>query len=303
MPAYVVVSVDVHEAERYAGAEADEVERAQGRLVATARHLYEMGHVSTYLGSVPGPAAGAPPEAGGEPGDEEGGGPKAEAEAMTEPLPSQRPGRRRLWLATGLASAALAAAGVAGMVLGRGQASAPPQVVAGGSHGASGRLGAPVSGSGSRVAVGRARPAVPGARRLAPGEVLRTGDVDAVLEFSGRDPTAADAEGAAAVVEVSADSEVQRPDLPGEAPEESGDLYLRVGRVRVVVARGEFTVRTPVARLGAGAGAVFRVRVVLDGTSEVRVEEGVVALHPSQDPTVALALGPGQGRRVRPARQ
>ena len=307
------------DAELYAEAEPLEVERARGRLLSTARHLYESGMVSVYLGSVsqlrPGPGEGDPAEdseagdgAGkaGQPGE---AGPAADA---GQP-PPRRAWDRGLGLGLGLAvgAAALTAAGLLALL-----EVEPAGPGSSGTVGAAGRRSP--SAAAPRVAIQRSTAedtgtpdgsaAAPAPGALDPGQVYRTGQVEAVLQFPGRESDSA-VTARAATVEVAASTEVSRPEPssaeaagPDSTATGTGDLYLRLGRVRVTVTGTCFAVQTPVVRAEGQAGAVYRVRTALDGTTEVRVERGPVDLSAPGAGSVAARLESGDGRRVRAGR-
>lgn len=76
------------------------------------------------------------------------------------------------------------------------------------------------------------------------------------------------------MVEVDPGSTVQGPKSTeaseaGKHPDAAASFYLRVGRVKVTVMTDLFTVHTPLGRVEATRGSVFRVRVVLDGTARI----------------------------------
>ena len=115
---------------------------------------------------------------------------------------------------------------------------------------------------------------------LVPGEPLSVPEgVEAILELP------ASRDGPAAEVTAGPESEVEFSSPPsdgesavGDREERPGRLDLRVGRVRITVVKEGFAVRTPTAQATGRRGAVFRVRVVLDGTTTVAVERGSVTV-------------------------
>ena len=308
--------------ELYAEAEIAEVERARARLMATARYLYEKGQVRVYLGSVAHSPQGMADEeeAEAEPSPEASQSAPAEQDAP-ERAASVWP--RRIGMAGAAAILALALMGITYLVGGPGGPAGQT------SPSAAGRPPVRPEKRGPRALVQgdlpdrtaveptdearqRERPAPDSSPHpLGPGETFRSGEVDAVLQFPGvTDGGGSRPAAAGGTVEVSPATEVKRPEVEGRAQideptrtsEGGGDLYLRMGRVRVTVTGASFSVRTPVVLAWGETGSVYRVRVTLDGTTEVRVESGQATLRPVRDLSLAVPLGPGECRRVRPSR-
>ena len=74
-------------------------------------------------------------------------------------------------------------------------------------------------------------------------------------------------------------------------------LFLRVGEVRAHMLEDNFFIQTPLIRVGGPVGARYHVRVVLDATSEVRVEEGWVDVKSVKAPITTVRMNAGQTRR------
>ena len=75
-------------------------------------------------------------------------------------------------------------------------------------------------------------------------------------------------------VELDEQTEVER--LPPAEEGKEGGFYLRVGQVKATVIEDGFPVSTPVVEVHGTPGTVFRVRVVLDGSTVVEVARGQV---------------------------
>ncbi|MGB1893329.1 MAG: hypothetical protein ACPHSD_16780, partial [Candidatus Latescibacterota bacterium] len=74
-------------------------------------------------------------------------------------------------------------------------------------------------------------------------------------------------------------------------------LFLRVGEVRAHMLEDNFFIQTPLIRVGGPVGARYHVRVVLDATSEVRVEEGWVDVKSVKAPITTVRMNAGQTRK------
>lgn len=309
------------EAELYADATAEEVAGAQGRVLSTARLLYDNGAISTYLGSIESQPRLSGVEDIETPADGgRGSGPPPPADKGVRPARKRRAADRskRLLMVTGVSAAAIIA--IVALVLsmrglspqstdgdsGSQDRGSRSRRAGGGSQG--------TSGSDARVLVrsGEEAPATLGERGqpterfdLVPGQALRVPEeIEAVLELPGKDGDKA------ASVLAGPDSEVQlssasvdamgAPGPAGDAAEDAspGVLHLRVGRLRVTVIKSGFAVQTPVLRAVGDAGAVFGVRVVLDASTTVAVEKGSVVVSELADGGRTFSLTAGQRVRL-----
>jgi len=96
------------------------------------------------------------------------------------------------------------------------------------------------------------------------------------------------------------ESQVQLGD-PGQTTDEPPRVRIRVGNVWMYVRNPALEVHSPVARVTASEGALYRVRVVLSAATEVSVSKGTVWVHPKFAKIDAPAvLGPGESVRVEP---
>ena len=255
----------------------EEIEQAQGDVLNAVRKLYDQGKISTYFGSV---QQGSRPEGGGEeevvrePGEEaveeraeEEGAP--EEGRKPEPTVENNDWKRRFVLGCVLGGVLM----VVWLVVGKlsdssnssSDESAAPreQVSKGPAKGRRTTAAVQVEGEAGPSGEQQAPPAEQAdAPELSSGQTLKTGELKAVLQFPG----------VPGRVEVGEQTEVSR--IAGEEEKGPDELYLRVGRVRVRALDQGFYVRSPLVRVSGEPGAIFTVRVVLDGTTIVEVEEG-----------------------------
>ena len=73
-------------------------------------------------------------------------------------------------------------------------------------------------------------------------------------------------------------------------------VNLRVGRLQATVLEERFAVQTPLVRIHAPVGSVYSVRVVLDATTQVRVEKGLVEIQSIAGSGGSLWLQEGEER-------
>ena len=250
------------EEERYGHATLIEIEGAQLGLLNTARLLYEQGRITTYFGSVA--REEETPEWSPEDEEEEGTEPQEEGE---EPEKREEGGHSVKLTAALLL---LSLVGIGWLVQETGlltrPSSSPTVQNRTGGRGQGGGMRVLVRGEGD-VSVDGERVDSRGGRSLDFGESMRTPrGVKAVLELPR-----------VGTVELDEQTEIERlpPAEEGEEGEEGG-FYLRVGQVKVTVIEDGFPVSTPVVEVHGTPGTVFRVRVVLDGSTVVEVARGQV---------------------------
>ena len=78
------------------------------------------------------------------------------------------------------------------------------------------------------------------------------------------------------------------PDSPGRV------LFLRLGEVQANIMEDNFSIQTPLIRVESPIGARYHVRVVLNASSEVRVEDGWVEVESVKKPGNSVRMVPGQ---------
>ena len=74
-------------------------------------------------------------------------------------------------------------------------------------------------------------------------------------------------------------------------------LFLRVGEVKAHILEDNFSIQTPLIRVKSLVGTRYQVRVVLDATSEVWVEDGWVEVESVRKPGNSVRMGAGQVRK------
>ena len=260
------------ETDLHAEATEDEIDLARREILARARVLYERGTITTYFGSIQSETDLDVPD----PEEEEDGDSVSDQETPKQKVPTVRPERnlRRMGiagLATGILMIALVSL-VQWLTSGESRSSGPAARRAAVRRGASGRVAVGVERQQTAASSRQPSESAGGATQLSPGQILQTvSGVHALLEFPS-------SEGASprgiSMVEVDPGSTVQGPKSTeaseaGKHPDAAASFYLRVGRVKVTVMTDLFTVHTPLGRVEAIRGSVFRVRVVLDGTARI----------------------------------
>ena len=74
-------------------------------------------------------------------------------------------------------------------------------------------------------------------------------------------------------------------------------LFLRLGEVQAHIMQDNFSIQTPLIRVEGPIGTRYQVRVVLDATSEVWVEDGWVEVESVIKPGNSVRMGAGQVRK------
>ena len=74
-------------------------------------------------------------------------------------------------------------------------------------------------------------------------------------------------------------------------------LFLRLGEVQAHIMQDNFSIQTPLIRVESPVGSRYQVRVVLDATSEVWVEDGWVEVESVRKPGNSVRMGAGQVRK------
>lgn len=97
-------------------------------------------------------------------------------------------------------------------------------------------------------------------------------------------------------VSVSGDYRVESADVLGEIHSTGRVLFLRLGEVKAHIMEDNFSIQTPLIRVDSPVGSRYQVRVVLDATSEVRVEEGWVEVESVKKPGNSIRMGAGRVR-------
>ena len=118
---------------------------------------------------------------------------------------------------------------------------------------------------------------IPSEGSLAAGESMTVAnDIQAILLLPAVEPET----GNVAQVEAEPGTELSRETSVSSTADSStsdnGALVLRLGRVRTAILKEGFVVRSPVVEVAGVRGAIFAVRVVLDATTSVEVEQGAV---------------------------
>ena len=231
------------EEERWAESTSQEVEIAQQGMLALARHLYEQGKITTYLGSVS--RKGLKEfqfEEDIEDKEAEGEGGEVEAEEHINI-------RRLLIGGLVLLVASLVVWGVVSWV-----------AMGGGQN----------TGAGKRVA---SRAGIIARPTKGVGVV---GDVSLGKDFSGRAGKSVPTQAVVEVAGLARVKALQATELE-EREEDEGGLTMRVGKMRTMVLDEDFVMRTPIVLIkGVLRGTVFDTRVVLDAGTTVEVVRGAV---------------------------
>lgn len=248
------------EAERYSEATADEIDQAQGAVLAMARLLYERRRITTYMGALKAEkAADERPEATCEEEGEEAGDQKAKRRKK-----NRRRNQSKALAKLGLVAACTAL--FAGVYLLMPRADGNEQ----GEDGRSKKDAALGEESSSSVQV-----------------LLDALDAGGAKEDSGQggNPQREQPQHQALIAVpgtdgVFAEGEfgLEERGVEGEPDSTLRVLSLRVGRLQATVLQAGFVVETPLLRIRAPVGSVYSVRVVLDATTQVRVEKGRVEI-------------------------
>ena len=98
-------------------------------------------------------------------------------------------------------------------------------------------------------------------------------------------------------VSVSGDYLVETTQALGEIDSTERVLFLRLGEVKAHIMEDNFSIQTPLIRVESPVGSRYQVRVVLDATSEVRVEDGWVEVESVKNPRNRIRMRAGQERR------
>ena len=234
------------EEERWAESTSQEVEIAQQGMLALARHLYEQGKITTYLGSVS--RKGLEEfqfEEDIEDKEAEGEGGEVEVEEHINI-------RGLLIGGLVLLVASLVVWGVVSWV-----------AMGGGQN----------TGAGKRVA---SRAGIVARPTKGVGDV---GDVSLGKDFSGRAGKSVPTQAVVEVPGLARVEALQATELE-EREEDEGGLTMRVGKMRTMVLDEDFVIRTPIVLIkGVLRGTVFDTRVVLDAGTTVEVVRGAVDVH------------------------
>ncbi len=262
------------ETDLHAEATEDEIDLARREILARARVLYERGTIKTYFGSIQSETDLDVPDPEEE--EDEDSVSDQETPKQKKKVPTVRPERnlRRMGiagLATGILMIALVSF-VQWLTSGESRSSGPAARRAAVRGGASGRVAVGVDRQQTAASSRQPSESAGGATQLSPEQILQTvSGVYALLEFPS--PEGVSPRGIS-MVEVDPGSTVQGPKSTeaseaGKHPDAAASFYLRVGRVKVTVMTYLFTVHSPLGRVEATRGSVFRVRVVLDGTARI----------------------------------
>ncbi len=248
------------ESERYAEATVDEIEQAQGAVLSMARLLYERRRITTYMGALSA-------EKEEERADEQPLQEEEEKEPDSKAKKREKKKVRR-WshvlakLALAAGCAALFSVVYLLVQTGDGPVEEPAETAQ------KNEAFASVASSRWQMlldAVGTGGFEGDAQQRRSAQKANQT--PQALVAVPG-------AEGMYAVGEFQVDA----------VPEESASdstlriLNLRLGRLQATVLEAQFAVQTPLVQIRAPVGAVYSVRVVLDATTQVRVEKGRVEI-------------------------
>jgi hypothetical protein len=235
-----IVNDDLQRAER------EEVELAQRSILDEVRRQYDVGHIDTYFGSAE-RWVGGPSEKQTE---------EERPKKKRAPKTSPRSGRKLRWIAIVVVAAVVMwlVVGMMGSQLDQAKSHASAEKPRRSGGVISKKKGTDRSSQGSQQNK-QQRP-----QTLAPGESLKTGRGGALVRAVG-----------GASVSAESGSELQQRTDPDSG---AGPLYLRLGRVQVVILEDDFVLETPVVQVSGSKGARFDVTVVLDATTDLRVRRG-----------------------------
>ena len=292
----------------------EESAEAQKKVLETLRQLYEKGDIMTYFGSVQGQldADDTDDEEGDD--DEDSEADHSAIQAQSEPPPVHVPTERKTVSAVteptpfrrfGLlvAGGCLAAVVVTVAVLHFAMRDTPrtlqeeterPKRTEKTTASRSSRAIAiqreqrPMSGEQAEKKSGDP---IPSEGTLAAGESMTVAnDIQAILLL----PAVESETGNVAQVVAEPGSELSREPTADSSASDNGELVLRLGRVRTAILKEGFVVKSPVVEVAGVRGAIFAVRVVLDATTTVEVEQGAVHVRLLKSPGEPFRLVAGQ---------
>ncbi|MBT5587262.1 MAG: hypothetical protein HOJ45_04640 [Gemmatimonadetes bacterium] len=246
------------ETDLHAEATPDEIDLARREILARARILYENGTITTYFGSIQTEKQNIDDDVDAQEEDGEDDSTQ-EAEGDKQEVISGQPSILQRVIIIGVLSGILimALVSIVGWLT---SSPASPK------RSSSRTQAGPQGRSSGRIAIAmETDPASKAAqtRQLVSGQTIQTPvGVEALLEFPSASGTT--------VVDVGEGSTVIGSDRQDRGQDKQGpaSFYLRVEKVKVSVAGERFIVRTPVGQVFAPRGSVFRVRVVLNGTTQ-----------------------------------
>ena len=292
----------------------EESAEAQKKVLETLRQLYEKGDIMTYFGSVQGQldADDTDDEEGDD--DEDSEADHSAIQAQSEPPPVHVPTERKTVSAVteptpfrrfGLlvAGGCLAAVVVTVAVLHFAMRDTPRTLQEETEHPkrtekttasrssraiAIQREQRPMSGEQAEKKSGDP---IPSEGTLAAGESMTVAnDIQAILLL----PAVESETGNVAQVVAEPGSELSREPTADSSASDNGELVLRLGRVRTAILKEGFVVKSPVVEVAGVRGAIFAVRVVLDATTTVEVEQGAVHVRLLKSPGEPFRLVAGQ---------
>ncbi len=231
------------EEERWAESTSEEIAIAQQGMLSLARHLYEQGKITTYLGSVSSKGL-EKIQFEEDIEDEDGKGEGGEVEV------GKHINIRELLIGgLVLLVASIVVWGVVSLV-----------AIGGGQN----------TWTGKRVASGEGIIATP------TKDLGVVGDVSLGKDFSGRGGKSVPMQAVVEVPGLARVEALQATELE-EREEDEGGLTMRVGKMRTMVLDEDFVMRTPIVLIkGVLRGTVFDTRVVLDAGTTVEVVRGAV---------------------------
>ncbi len=254
----------VHEeTERFAEATAEEIETAQQAMLSTARLLYSRRRITTYMGALGNRKSVVAEGEAEETEETEREKPSKQPRVQVEER--KRPSLRALF------------AGGGGLLL----------ILGGGVL-----LWQSMAVEKDQAASTRGKPWVV-------GDLMERPMAASATESSGERGYGTEKEGL--VVE----GEYQIADrfiaTPGDTTGQSERvLFLRVGNVKAHLVADNIVVQSPLVQIRGRAGAKFSVRVVLDATTYVRVEEQTVEVSDVKNPANSLLLRAGDEHTFAP---
>ena len=95
-------------------------------------------------------------------------------------------------------------------------------------------------------------------------------------------------------ISVSGDYSIESAHALGSPDSTRRVLFLRLGEVQANIMKDNFSIQTPLIRVESPIGARYHVRVILDASSEVRVEDGWVEVESVKKPGNSVRMVPGQ---------
>ena len=98
-------------------------------------------------------------------------------------------------------------------------------------------------------------------------------------------------------VSVSGDYRIESAQVLGSHDSTGRVLFLRLGEVQANIMEDNFSIQTPLIRVESPIGTRYHVRVVLNASSEVRVEDGWVEVVSVRKPGNRVLMSAGQVRK------